>query len=172
MESTLQVKGEFVLDVFDKDGNLKQRVEQHNRVVDTGLEQIASLIAGPDNDTNYISIPTHCAIGSESRGVVSADDKLVNEVYRNVFDKVTRTGNNIQYKTTFLPSQPDSDNCRIEEVGLFNAASKGCMLNRCVFQPIYKARDDTLIVTYTITIMAVTSTHDQVLEDETPTNNG
>ena len=44
MESTLQVNGKFVVEVIDKDGNLKQRVEQHNRVVDTGLEQIASLI--------------------------------------------------------------------------------------------------------------------------------
>ena len=171
MESTLQVNGKFVVEVIDKDGNLKQRVEQHNRVVDTGLEQIASLIAGPNNDSNYISIPTHCAIGSESRGVTSSDTKLINELYRNVFDKVTRTGNDIQYKTTFLPAQPDISNCRVEEVGLFNAATEGCMLNRCVFQPVYKTRSDTLIITYTLTIMAVTSTHDEVLEDETPSVN-
>ena len=45
------------------------------------------------------------------------------------------------------------------------------MLNRCVFQPVYKTRNDTLIITYTLTIMAVTSTHDEVLEDETPSVN-
>lgn len=168
MDNTLKVSGKFVIEVIGPNGELKQKVTKHNRVVDTGLAQIASLIVGQAMDPDFIGVPTHCAVGSNSSAVVAADKALRNEIYRNLFDGVTRTKNSVEYKTTFHPAQPNVPNCRIEEVGLFNAPSEGCMLNRCVFQPIWKAKDDTVIITYVITILAVESTHDDKLEDFTP----
>lgn len=168
MQNMLEISGKFIIELYDKDNVLKQRIVKHNRVVDTGLAQIASLVAGPTNDGDaYITIPTHMGIGAVGDAVVAQDATLRHEIYRNEFDSVKRTDNAVEYKTTFKPAQPDIDTCRVEEIALFNAPSEGCMLNRCVFQPIYKGKDDTIIVTYVIEFLALESTYDRKHEDMT-----
>lgn len=161
-------EGTFEIVVLDKDNNVKQKITHHNRIVDSGLELIASLIAGEDNDPQFISRPTHCAIGSDNKQVASSDKALGNEVYRKQFDKVVRTNNNVEFTTTFLPSEPNLQRCRIQEIALFNSDSEGTMFNRCVFSQINKYIDDTLIVRYTITLNSVESPYDEEWEDETP----
>ena len=163
------IEGKFDITVLDKDGNIKQHVTNHNRIVDDGLELIASLIAGQENDPQFISRPTYCAIGADNKEVASTDKALGNEVYRKAFDKVVRTNNNVEFTTTFLPAEPDLNRCRIQEVALFNSNVGGKMFNRCVFSQINKYVDDTLVIRYTVTLNSQDSVFDQEWEDETPT---
>ena len=168
-EKGYAIDGKFDITVIDKYGNIKQHITNHNRVVDGGLELIASLIAGEDNDPQYISRPTYCAIGADNKSVESTDTALGNELYRKAFDTVVRTNNNVEFTTTFLPAEPDLQRCRVQEVALFNANDDGVMFNRCIFSQINKYVDDTLVIKYTLTINASESPYDNEWEDETPT---
>ncbi len=168
MINGIGLTGTVDIQLFDRNNNLKQHIETHNRIVDTGLQMIASLIAGPDNDENYITLPTYMAIGSESTAVLSSQTKLINELYRVEFDSVVRTNNAVEFTATFGPAQPNLGRVRVEEVGLFNAESEGVMLNRCVFATVNKASDDTLIIRWTVTIHSLQSPYDTIPEDDTP----
>ena len=55
-DCALNAVGGVQIYIYDKNNNLKQYVKTHNRVVDTGCEMIASLIAGPTADSNFIDI--------------------------------------------------------------------------------------------------------------------
>lgn len=162
------IEGKFDITVLDKDGNIKQHVTNHNRIVDDGLELIASLIAGQENDPQFISRPTYCAIGADNKEVASTDKALGNEVYRKAFDKVVRTNNNVEFTTTFLPAEPDLNRCRIQEVALFNSNVGGKMFNRSIFSQVNKIKDDVLRIVYTITLNSQESPYDKEWEDETP----
>lgn len=166
----LVATGKYDLTVVDSKGNVRQHVNKSNRVVNTGLAMIASLIAGPDKDPNYISRPTHNAIGSIQNDVNPTDTKLIGEVFRKSCDSIVRTNNAIEFTTTYLPGEPDLERVRICETGLYNAETDGTLFNRCVFSQINKYRDDTLIVKYNLTINAQDTVYDDVdhVPDETP----
>lgn len=167
-DKSFRVKGDVDIDVIDHNGVVREHRSIHNRVVDSGLELLASLVAGEQNDDQYIGRPTHCAIGSDSTDVTSEDTTLAHEVFRNQFDSVKRTNNNVEFVTTFQANQPESDRTRIEEVGLFNGASGGTMLSRAVFAPINKYRDDVVRINWVLTFNYVPSQYDTVWDDTTP----
>lgn len=168
----LECQGIVELTVRDKNGVIKDRRTIHNRVVDDGLELIASLIAGEQNDPEYISLPTHLAIGSENTDVSNSDHRLHGHLIRKPFDSVERRDNNVTFTVTFLPGEPNYKDVRIGEAGLYNAAQDGVLLNRCVFATLHKYLDDTLTVRWTIIINAQASEFDQTWEDETPVPTG
>jgi len=110
-DTNLTLLGEFEITVLDKDNHVKQVVREHNRVVNSGLELIASLLVGPEYELEntdetgnfYIPRPIYCAIGSSmvvnkeydeenptegGKGVEPDDTKLSNELIRKPFDKV------------------------------------------------------------------------------------
>ena len=166
----LTALGTFDITVLDQHGNIREHVIKHNRVVDGGLACIASLLAGSENDDNFIDRPQYLAIGSESNDVKSSDDSLVNELYRKKCDRVERQDNTVQFTTTYQPNEPDNERITIREVGLFDKATDGTMFNRCVFSQIAKYRSDTVIVKYLLTIAAQETVYDDVddIPDETP----
>lgn len=165
-DKCLAASGNVEVTVFDKDGNIRDRYVHHNRVVDGGLELIASLIAGEDNDPQYISRPTYCAIGNGEKDVESTDTALQSELYRKAFDSVVRTNNNVEFTTTFLPAEPALQMCKIFEAGLFNANVGGTMFARVCISQISKYQDDTLQIKWTITLNAVSSPYDSSWEDK------
>jgi hypothetical protein len=66
-------------------------------------------------------------------------------------DSSTESSNTITYVSSFEAGDATG---AITEAGIFNAASGGDMLCRTVFSVINKAADDTLSVTWTITLTA------------------
>lgn len=166
----LTATGKYDLTVLDENGSVREHVEQSNRVVDSGLALIASLIAGSDNDPNYLSRPTHSGIGTVQNDVKPTDTKLIDEVFRKPCDKIVRTNNSIEFTTTFEPGEPNLERVRICETGLYNAETGGTLFNRCVFSQINKYNADTLIIKYNLTINAQETVSDNVDDtpDETP----
>lgn len=168
----LRCEGTVELTITDKNGVVKDRRVVHNRIVDFGLEMIASLITGQPNDPDFISGPTYCAIGSENTAVSPSDVRLHGHLIRKRFDTVERKDNNVTFTTTFLPAEPNYKNVRVGEVGLYNADVNGVMMNRAVFATMHKYIDDTLTIRWTITINAQPSDYDTVFADETPPPTG
>ena len=167
-DCTLKAVGEVDIYVYDRTNKLKQHVHTHNRVVDTGCQMIASLLAGPTSDGNYIDRPVACALGSNITNVIANDTALHQEVIRKRFDSVERTGSTVHFTTTFLPGEPASTSpdtyqyTKFCEVGIFNSdvANSGTMLNRAVFSVVQKGEDDTLKIVWSVSIVGLDSKFD------------
>ena len=170
-ECTLNALGGVQIYIYDKNNNLKQYVKTHNRVVDTGCEMIAPLIAGPTADSNFIDTPVAMALGGNITNVISNDTKLHEELIRKRFDKVERVGPTVHFTTTFLPGEPHHENTneneyhytKFCEVGIFNSdiAKSGTMLNRAVFAVLQKGDDDTVKIIWSVTIVGLDSKFDR-----------
>lgn len=166
---TLNAVGQVQIYIYDKNNNLKQYVKTHNRVVDTGCEMIASLIAGPTSDSNFIDRPVAMALGGNITNVISNDTSLHDEIIRKRFDKVERVGPTVHFTTTFLPGEPQYRDdgeyhfTKFCEVGIFNsdADKSGTMLNRAVFAVLQKGDDDTVKIIWSVTIVGLDSKFDR-----------
>lgn len=143
----LKLKGRVALELRGKDGQVKETREIDNLVVDAGLDFIASRMAGTSSD-----VMSHMALGSGTTAAAAGDTDLGSILgSRELLDSVTVTDNTVVYVASFEAGDATG---AVTEAGIFNAASAGTMLCRTVFSVVNKAADDTLSVTWTITISA------------------
>jgi hypothetical protein len=143
----LKLKGRVGLVLKDKEGNVKETREIDNLVVSAGLTYIASRMAGTAKD-----VMSHMALGSDSTAAASGNTDLGSILgSREALDSSTASSNTIVYVASFEAGDATG---AITEAGIFNASTAGDMLCRTVFSVINKAADDTLSVTWTITLTA------------------
>ena len=143
----LKLKGRVALELKDAQGNIKQTQEIDNLVVDAGLDYIASRMEGVSED-----VMSHMGLGSGSTAADAADTDLETLLgSREALDSTTVTNNEVVYVATFEAGDATGS---VREAGIFNASTAGTMLCRTVFDVVNKAADDTLSVTWTITISA------------------
>lgn len=143
-DTPIKLLGQPTLNLYSRDGTLKQTVTHPNLVVAAGRTIVAKLLAG-----EAASLMTHMAIGSGSATPNAADVTLGTELARVVFIEVIRDGTTITYTTSFdgVGEGP------VTEAGIFNAATGGDMLCRATFGLITKEADDILTINWTITIV-------------------
>lgn len=143
----MKAKGKVGIVLKDKFGNVKETREIDNLVVDTGLDYIASRMGGTS-----ASVMSHMALGSGTTAAAANDTDLQSILgSREALDSTTVTDNTIQYVASFEAGDATG---AVTEAGIFNASSAGTMLCRTVFSVVNKAADDTMSVTWTITISA------------------
>lgn len=143
---TTTMSGRLNVVIKKADGSIKQQFETENLVVDTGLAYIADRMA--DAAEGAMS---HMAIGSGSTGELAADTTLGTELDRVSLSSTTQTNNQVVYVASFGAGVGTG---AVTEAGLFNAASGGTMLCRTVFDVVNKAADDSMTITWTITLSA------------------
>lgn len=143
-ESTLSAKGNVQLEVFDKDGNLKESQEIKNVVVTVGLGYIASRM----KDATATAM-SHMAIGSNNTAAAAGNTALGTELGRVALTSTTVSTNTVQYIGDF-PAGTGTG--AVVEAGVLNASSGGTLLCRTVFSVVNKGASDTLKVTWTITV--------------------
>ena len=147
INDSLNLKGRVALELKDAEGNVKEVREIDNLVVDAGLDYIASRMEGVTE-----AVMSHMGLGSGSTAADAADTDLETLLgSREALDSTTVTNNQIVYVATFEAGDATGS---VREAGIFNAATSGTMLCRTVFDVVNKAADDTLSVTWTITISA------------------
>lgn len=143
----LKLKGRVGLVLKDKDGNVKESREIDNLVVSAGLTYIASRMVGTAKN-----VMSHMGLGSGSTAASAGDTDLGSLLgSREALDSSTASSNTITYVSSFEAGDATG---AITEAGIFNASTAGDMLCRTVFSVINKAADDTLSVTWTITLTA------------------
>ena len=148
INDSLKLKGELNIVVKDKDGNVKVDRHEKNLVVNTGLAFICSRMAGTSS-----SVMSHMGVGSGSTAAAAGDTDLGSLLgAREALDSTTATNNTITYVASF---EAGDGTGAITEAGIFNAASAGDMLCRTVFAVVNKGADDTMSITWTITLSAV-----------------
>ena len=148
INDSLKLKGELNIVVKDKDGNVKEQRHEKNLVVSAGLEFICSRMAGTS-----AGVMSHMAVGSGSTAAAAGDTDLGSLLgSREALDSTTASTNTITYVASF---EAGDGTGAITEAGIFNAASAGDMLCRTVFAVVNKGADDTMSITWTITLSAV-----------------
>jgi len=147
LKDALKLKGRVGIVLKDKDGNIKETRDIDNLVVDAGLDYIASRM----KDATATAM-SHMALGSDSTAAAAGNTDLGSILgSREALDSTTVTDNTVQYVASFEAGDATG---AVVEAGIFNASSAGTMLCRTVFAVVNKQADDTMTVTWTLTISA------------------
>jgi hypothetical protein len=145
----LKLSGQLAIVLKDKDGNVKEERTEKNLVVTAGLTYIASRM----KDASATAM-THMALGSGTTAENAAQTDLITLLgSREALDSTTATANAIAYVSSFEAGDATG---AVTEAGIFNASTGGTMLCRVKFASgvVNKAADDTMTVTWTITLSA------------------
>jgi|TARA_B100001094_G_C18139617_1_gene777082 hypothetical protein len=147
LSETLKPTGELKIVVTDKNGKVKEERTEKNLVVTTGLVYIAARMT----DTNSPTDMSHMAVGTNNTAAAAGNTALGAEVAR-----VALTGaegapstNTIVYTASF-PAGTGTG--ALTEAAVLNASSSGTMLCRTVFSTVNKGADDSVTITWTVTI--------------------
>ena len=92
---------------------------------------------------------SHMAIGTGSTAAAAGNTALGSEAGRVALTSSTVTDNAVAYVASFGAGTGTG---AITEAGLLNASSSGTLLCRTVFSVINKGANDTLGITWTVTI--------------------
>jgi hypothetical protein len=125
------------------DGEIKQEELLHNLIPTVGKEAIAKLLK--EGTTR----PTHMAIGTGTEAAAAGDTKLKTELDRNAAAETSVTAKVFTMKAEWAAGDGTG---AITEAGLLSAASEGTLFARAVFSVVNKGAEDTLTITWKITI--------------------
>ena len=124
--------------------------ETDNVVVTDGKKWVA------DRMNNANAVMSHMAVGTSSAhpndtapNDASGQTTLGSESDRNALTSTTVTDNAVAYVASWAAGDATA---ALTEAGIFDAASAGDMLARTVFSVVNKGADDTLTITWTITV--------------------
>ncbi len=146
-DENLKLSGQVAIVLRDKDGNVKEERTEKNLVVTTGLNYIASRM----KDASATAM-THMALGSGTTTAAAGQTDLVTLLgAREALDSTTVTASAVAYVSSFEAGDATG---AVTEAGIFNASTGGTMLCRVKFDVVNKAADDTMTVTWTITVAA------------------
>lgn len=142
----IKATGQLNILITAPDGTVKHDETVKNLVVTTGLGFIASRM----RDATATAM-SHMAIGTGTTAAALGQTALVTESARVALASTTVTGNQVAYAATFPAGTPASLTA-ITEAALLNASSGGTMLCRTVFAAVNKDVNDTMSITWTVTI--------------------
>ena len=143
----LKLRGDVAIVLKDKDGKVKESREMNNLVVSAGLTYICSRMADAS-----ASVMSHMALGSGTTAAAAGDTDLESILgSREALDSTTASSNTITYVSSFEAGEGTG---AVTEAGIFNAATSGTMLCHVIFPVVNKQADDTMSVTWTITLTA------------------
>ncbi len=147
VNENLKLRGDVALVLKGADGKVKDSREIKNLIVNDGLEFICSRMAGTS-----ANVMSHMALGSGTTAPAAGQTDLVSILgSREALDSSTPSSNTIAYVASFEAGEGTG---AVTEAGIFNAATGGDMLCRTVFSVVNKEADDTMSVTWTITLTA------------------
>jgi len=150
IDENLKLSGQLNIVLKDKAGNTKEDIVVKNLVVNTGLAYIASRMTGTSK-----AVMSHMALGSSPTAAAAGQSDLIALLgSREALDSTTIAGTNDEKVVYVSAFEAGDATGAVTEAGIFNAASSGDMLCRTVFQVVNKAADDTMAVTWTITLSA------------------
>lgn len=150
IKENLKISGALSIVLTGADGQVKDERQVKNLVVSSGLAFIISRMAGGAKE-----VMTHMALGSGTNPPASNQTDLGSILgMREAIDSATIVGefnNQIQYVCSFEAGDATG---AVTEAGIFNALSGGDMLCRTTFPVVNKAADDTMTVTWVVSLAA------------------
>ena len=141
---SVKATGQVSIDIFGPNGELKEKAYIPNLVVAVGRAYIASRMK--DDSSTAMS---HMAVGTGAVAADAADTTLGTEANRQLLSSTVVASNVVTYTANYVAGQGTG---ALTEAGIFNASSAGTMLCRTVFDVINKAADDSMTITWTVTL--------------------
>ena len=117
--------------------------EVPNLVVTDGKKWVA------DRMNNANAVMSHMAVGTGTNAAAAGDTTLQTENDRNALTSTTVTDNAVAYVASWAAGDATA---ALTEAGIFDASSGGDCLARTVFSVVNKGANDTLTITWTITV--------------------
>ena len=139
----IKATGELQVVLTGPDGKVKETKTIPNLVVTTGKNFIAGRMVGTP------TAMSHMAIGAGTGAAAAGDTTLGSELGRVSLTSGSATGAVVTYVATFGAGVGTGN---VTEAGILNASSGGTLLCRTVFGLVTKGADDSLSITWTITI--------------------
>tara|TARA_Y100000114_G_scaffold138359_1_gene141294 strand:+ start:2991 stop:3431 length:441 start_codon:yes stop_codon:yes gene_type:complete len=143
-DDEIKVKGHLSIVLVDEMGVVKDERDLDNLVVTAGKGYIASRM----KDATATAM-SHMAIGTGTTAAAVGQTALVTEANRQALTSTNVSGGQITYSSTFGNGQGTG---ALTEAAILNAATGGTMLCRTVFNVINKGANDTLAITWTVTV--------------------
>jgi len=143
IQETIKAKGELQIKLFGPDGKLKSEKTVPNLVVTTGKTFIAARMVGTP------TAMSHMAIGSGTTDPVVGNTALETELGRVALTSSASAGAVVTYVASFGAGTGTG---AVTEAGILNASSGGTLLCRTEFAVVNKGADDSMSVTWTITV--------------------
>jgi len=143
VKDQITITGAVQILVLGPDGATKDSRSIKNLVVTTGKEFIAARMVGTP------TAMSHMAIGSGSTAAAAGDTALGSELGRSALASAGASGAVVAYVANFPPGTGTG---AVVEAGIFNAAASGTMLCRTVFPVVNKGVDDSMSITWTVTV--------------------
>lgn len=143
----IKATGTLTIVLIDENGNVKSSQNLKNLIVTVGRQFIASRLVG-DTPTFINRI----AIGTGNSTPALGQTTLDSESVRVAMSTATTSGTATStYEATFPPASAIT----VQEAALFSGTAtinNGIMLSRTTFLPVNKTVNDTLFITWQITI--------------------
>lgn len=140
----IKATGTLTIVLMDENGNVKSSQNLKNLIVTVGKQFIASRLVG-DTPT----FVNHIAIGDSNSSPSAGQTTLGNELVRVAMSTESTSGTaTATYEATFNPAAAIT----VQEAALFSGTGPGIMLSRTTFLPVNKTVNDTLFITWQITI--------------------
>lgn len=146
-KENLKITGKLNITVTDQTGVLKDSREIDNLVVTNGLTYIAGRMASAT-----ATAMSHMAVGTDATAAAAGNTALGTETARVALGSTTPGTTDIVYSASFGAGVGTG---ALTEAGIFNASSAGTLLCRTVFSVINKGANDTMSITWTVTLAAV-----------------
>lgn len=143
IQETVKATGALQIKLYGPDGQLKQEQNVKNLVVTTGRGFIAGRMVGTP------TAMSHMAIGSGTADPVVGDTTLGTELGRVSLTSSAAVGAVVTYIASFGAGTGTG---AVTEAGIFNAGTAGTMLCRTEFAVVNKGADDSLSITWTVTV--------------------
>jgi hypothetical protein len=143
IQETIKAKGELSIKLFGPDGKLKAEQNVPNLVVTTGKTFIAARMVGTP------TAMSHMAIGSGTTDPAVGDTALETELARVSLTSSASSGAVVTYIASFGAGTGTG---AVTEAGILNASSGGTLLCRTEFSVVNKGADDSMSITWTITV--------------------
>jgi len=141
----VKMRGKVKIALYRADGTREYRC-WNNLVMTVGKSFIASRMVGATP-----SVMTGMAVGTDSTAPAVGQTTLVAEVAgsRVNFDSAGAAGQVVTYTATFGPGIGTG---ALQEAGIFNDPAAGIMLARVTYPVVNKGANDTMSVTWTVTV--------------------
>lgn len=143
IQETVKATGALQIKLYGPDGKLKQEQNVKNLVVTTGKGFIAGRMVGTP------TVMSHMAIGSGTVDPTVGDTTLGTELGRVSLTSSAASGAVVTYVASFGAGTGTG---AVTEAGIFNASSAGTLLCRTEFAVVNKGADDSLSITWTVTV--------------------
>lgn len=140
----LKAVGTLKIVLQDESGQVKDTREISNLVVNVGKAFIASRMVGTS-----APIMSHMAVGSSSTAPAAGDIALGSELGRVALTAGSAASAVATYIATFGTGVGTG---AIVEAGIFNDSTAGTMLCHTSFAVVNKGANDTMTITWTVTI--------------------